>query len=240
MQTRKRWEKTASRISNQNPYTDRIRGEGLPVLLEEAVVVKVVLEFLELLGLTRVEPFLRLGLLVGVDPGGEGRRFEGLRLRRQVPEAALDVVPLRGCPLHVLVHEVVIRHERVQRERDAQAARGGERRENRRRRSGRGSEGTRNKNRARLTCGPHFQWRRQLLAAPRSRSEVAGRWGPRVGERASNFAAAYKDSSSLRPAPSSPSRPPLQSRTEASELAKPLDLAPARRSGARAEAARAR
>ena len=34
------------------------RRGGLPVLLEEAVVVQVVLEFLELLGLARVEPFL--------------------------------------------------------------------------------------------------------------------------------------------------------------------------------------
>lgn len=46
----------------------------------------------------------------GVDLGYEGRRLEGLRLRRQVPEAALDVVPLRGRPLHVLVYEMVVRH----------------------------------------------------------------------------------------------------------------------------------
>ena len=50
--------KTAPRIRNQDLYTDRTRGERLPVLLEEAVVVQVVLEFLELLGLARVEPFL--------------------------------------------------------------------------------------------------------------------------------------------------------------------------------------
>jgi hypothetical protein len=126
---------------------DRDRGRVLPILLKEAVVFQVVLKLLELFWLALVKPFFRLGLLVGVDLGDEGRRLEGLRLRWKVPEAALDVVPLRARPFHVLVHEVVVRHGRSRRrEMEEMGESRGER-----------SEGTRRRKEHVLTCGPGTQ-----------------------------------------------------------------------------------
>lgn len=96
----------------QTSQTGGARGcaNSEPVLLEEAIVVEVVLEVLELLGGALVDPILGFGAEIGIVGGDEGRGLEGRGFGGQVAEAALDIVPLRARAFHVLVHEVVIRH----------------------------------------------------------------------------------------------------------------------------------
>ncbi|GER47976.1 1-deoxy-D-xylulose 5-phosphate reductoisomerase [Striga asiatica] len=80
------------------------------ILSGESIVVEIIFEILQLfLGLL-VEPILAFRFRIFIFSGRERGRLERRRLRRQISEFPLNIIPLRRSSFQILVHEMVIRH----------------------------------------------------------------------------------------------------------------------------------